>query len=113
MAWMKNNWLVLLLAGFYGAAGFISYETWHSLQVVRAQTLAPGQIFIDSTQTLTACVVKAGFTSYCFAFDGVWVSLNGAPFVQLVASAPPVLSVNGKTGIVVLTGTTTSTTTIQ
>jgi hypothetical protein len=69
------------------------------------QTLAPGQIFIDPTQIHTACVVKVGFTSYCFAFDGEWVSLNGAPFVQLVASVPPVLSVNGKTGVVVLTAT--------
>ena len=55
----------------------------------------------------TACPVLVGQTNFCFASDGLWQSLNGAAYSQLGSGTSGVISVNGKTGIVVLTGTTT------
>ena len=58
--------------------------------------------------------VTPATTQYCFASDGLWMSLNGAAYVQLgVATPAGVTSVNGKTGAVILGATTTSTTTVQ
>lgn len=48
---------------------------------------------------------------YCFAFDGLWQSLNGTAYAQLTPA--PVTSVNGKTGAVFIGATTTATTTLQ
>ena len=83
----------------------------------------------------TACTVTAGQTNFCFATDGFWQSINGAAYTQLgVGATGPagpagpagaagatgpagpqgpagtsggVASVNGKTGVVILTATTT------
>lgn len=87
---------------------------------VRAQTTAPWQVGVSSA-THTSCTVVTGTTQYCFASDGLWVSLNGAAYVQVqtgtpvaagvtsfngltgaVTYTPPVVSVNGKTGSVIL-----------
>jgi hypothetical protein len=127
MTWMKKHWLGLLLAiAVFSVPWVIN---------LRAQAPVPAQFSVIPATLHTACTVIATTTSYCFASDGLWVSLNGAAYTQIgvvavtgvssfngrtgavvpVASDYPdaVLSVNGKTGIVVLTGTTTSTTTVQ
>lgn len=71
----------------------------------------------------TSCVTAAGTTTYAFASDGLWISMNGGAFAQVQVGTPvagvtswngqtgavtytpptaPVSSVNGKTGAVVL-----------
>jgi hypothetical protein len=63
----------------------------------------PWQLTVVGTHT--SCAVAVGQTNFCFASDGLWQSLNGAPYVQLTPSTPIgtlVTSVNGKTGAVVL-----------
>jgi hypothetical protein len=74
--------------------------------------------------------VTPAVTTFCFASDGAWQSINGAAFTQLGAAtlvvtsfngrtgavmpvasdypfpAPPVTSVNGKTGVVVISAST-------
>lgn len=92
-----------------------------------AQTTAPWQVGVGPA-THTSCTVLAGTTQYCFASDGLWVSLNGAAYVQmqtsLVANGVTSISINGQTpvtGAVTLTiptkalsqTTATTTTTIQ
>jgi hypothetical protein len=59
----------------------------------------------------TSCTVSAGQASLCLASDGLWLSVNGGAFTQVGAGA--VTSVNGKTGAVVISATTTSTTSLQ
>jgi hypothetical protein len=127
MTWMKKHWFffALILAAF-------------SLPWVtgRAQTTIPFQMAVG-TGLHTACTVTTGTTQYCFAADGLWVSLNGAAYAQItvtsgvtsfngrtgavlpavgdytytqISGTPPsaaVTSVNGKTGAVVLSATTT------
>jgi len=81
---------------------------------VHAQT-ATTPLAITVAGLHTSCLpVAVGVTTFCFASDGLWQSLNGAAYVQLgVSIIPPVTSVNGKTGAVVLGAVTTSTTTLQ
>jgi hypothetical protein len=81
-----------------------------------AQTTAGLPSQVTYTGLHTACTLSPITTppsaSVCAAGDGVWVSINGGAYVQLGPSVVSgVTSVNGKTGVVVLTGTTTSTTT--
>lgn len=80
---------------------------WQPSQVAKAQNpaITPLQYtFSSSAAVHTDCAVTAGVTNYCFAFDGVWESLNGAVYVQLVpASSAGVASFNGRTGAVTLT----------
>jgi hypothetical protein len=114
----RRSWLPLILI-----AGFVL-----GVIVTHAQTPVPAQ-FSVSAATHTSCNPVTGATAYCFASDGLWVSVNGGAFTQIgaavvtgvtsfngrtgavvpVASDYPdaVTSVNGKTGNVVLTGTTT------
>jgi len=69
---------------------------------LKAQTVVP-PITIQSTIAHASCpAIAAGLTSYCFASDGLWQSLNGAAYVQLGVAAPAgVTSFNGRTGAVV------------
>lgn len=73
-----------------------------TIKLAKAQTLGP-PISIESTSPHTACVISAtGATRYCFASDGLYVSLAGAAYVQLTGGAPAgVVSFNGRTGAVV------------
>lgn len=61
----------------------------------KAQTVSPNPITIQSTIAHTSCpAVIAGVTQYCFASDGLWVSVNGGVFSQLgVQPLPGVSSV--------------------
>jgi len=68
-------------------------------------SLTPSTLSIPTTVLHTNCTAATGQTVYCFAGDGLWVSTNGAAFAQVQGNAP-VLSVNGKTGNVVLSATT-------
>jgi hypothetical protein len=97
-------------------------------RTVHAQSTAPWQVAVSSA-THTSCTVTASTTQFCFASDGLWVSLNGAAYTQIGGAAgviswngqtgavvytppaPPVISVNGKTGAVVISATTTAATT--
>ena len=65
---------------------------------LRAQTPAPYQFSVNASTTMANCTMVASQTTYCFAGDGVYKSINGATFVPI----GPVLSVNGQTGVVVL-----------
>jgi hypothetical protein len=108
MTWMKRNWFYLL-AFIAGAAA-----PW--VISLRAQTAAPWQVTVTGLHT--ACIVSPvtvpASATLCVAGDGTWISINGGAYTQLGAGgASGVVSVNGKTGVVVLAGTTTSTTTIQ
>ncbi|SRR6266404_4278337 len=73
----------------------------------RAQTV-PTTLQLTGSAPHTTCAIVASTTNYCFANDGLWQSLNGAPYVQLTPGTPnAVTSVNGKTGAVVIAATTT------
>jgi hypothetical protein len=79
---------------------------------VHAQTAVPWQVAVSGAHTL--CTVTAGVTQFCFASDGLWWSNAGAAYAQLgVAGTPGVISVNGKTGIVTISATTTATTALN
>lgn len=70
-------------------------------KVVRAQTTT---LQLTGNAPHTTCAVVPSTTNYCFASDGLWESKNGAPYVELTpALTGGVTSVNGKTGVVVLT----------
>jgi len=92
---------------------------------VGAQTLAPPwQVGVPNAATHTACTVAVGLTQMCLASDGLWLSVNGAAYVQVQTGTSVVgvtsISVNGSaplSGAISLTipskAVTTSTTTIQ
>jgi hypothetical protein len=101
---MKRLLVVALIAFAAAFAG-----NWLS-NTVHAQTTVALQLTGNAPHA--TCTVTTGQTTYCFASDGLWQSLNGAAYVQLGVAPPAgVISVNGKTGIVVLSATTTSTAT--
>lgn len=53
----------------------------------------------------TACAVTASVTTYCYADDGAWVSLHGAPYAAMGGALGAVTSVFGRTGdVVAVTG---------
>ena len=52
----------------------------------KAQTISP-PIMIQSSIPHTACAVTATVTTYCFASDGLYVSLAGAAFAPINAPA--------------------------
>lgn len=58
----------------------------------------------------TSCATSVGTTTYAFASDGLWISLNGAPFaqVQIGPVVAGVTSLNGKSGALTIS-TVTST----
>ena len=115
---MKNGIIVILLAALL----FLAVRS-----KVQAQGSVPWAMTVVGAHTL--CTVVASATTFCFAADGVWQSLNGAAFAQLGAQGPAgptgatgatgpqgpqgpagsggVTSVNGKTGAVTLAATTT------
>ena len=65
------------------------------LHVVKAQSGNPLQMQVSGVHT--ACTVTAATTSFCFATDGLWQSLNGAAYTQLGGTASASLTVNGVT----------------
>ena len=67
--------------------------------VVHAQT--PVALQLTGNAPHTTCVVTLSTTTFCFASDGLWQSLNGAAYVQVGAAAAGVTSFNGRTGTVV------------
>lgn len=71
-------------------------------QPVFAQTPNNPWQFSVSSATHTSCTTTASTTTFCFASDGVWQSLQGATFTQVgVVQATGVTSFNGRTGAVV------------
>jgi len=80
-------WMIALGIMLYG---------WH----VHAQAANAGIVQVTATGLHTQCTVVVGETHFCFASDGLWQSLNGAAYTQVVAGG--VVSVNGKTGVVTL-----------
>ena len=122
MSWLKRNWIGLaIIAILLCCVGVLG----------RAQTSIPWQATVTglhATCTVSPVTVPAS-TTYCFASDGLWQSVNGAAYTQVgitavtgvtsfngrtgavvpVSSDYPdaVTSVNGKTGAVVLSATTT------
>jgi hypothetical protein len=87
MTWMKKHWLGLLLA----LAAFSA--PW--VVGLRAQTAIPFQMAVG-TATHASCTVTAATTQYCFASDGLWVSLAGAAYTQI-----GVVAVTGVTSVTV------------
>jgi hypothetical protein len=79
MVWIKKHWLGLALAlAAFSAPWVIN---------LRAQTSNPWQATVSGAHTLCAPVSPLGQGTYCFASDGLWVSQNGAAYVQLGAAA--------------------------
>lgn len=71
-------------------------------QLGRTQTLTANMPFQVQVPGLhTSCTVVASSTQFCFAGDGLWVSVTGGAYTQI--GPAPVTSVNGKTGAVTLT----------
>ena len=84
--------VVLIFAGFLGG-----------IKLAKAQVPNnPYQVGV-STATHTSYTLVAGSTQYCFAFDGLWQSINGAAYVQVTPGVAGVTSWNGLTGVVVYT----------
>lgn len=113
---MRKYWSEILLA-------FVLLAVALNILPIKAQTTAPWQVGVG-TSTHTACTVVPASTQYCFAFDGLWVSLNGAAYVQVqtgtVTAGVTSITINGgtpQTGPVALTiptkASSTTTTTIQ
>jgi len=111
---MKANWLELVDAKALLLAILIFWSGEYLLpKIAKAQTV-PTTLQLTGSAPHTTCAVVPSTTNFCFANDGLWQSINGAPYVQLTpALTGGVTSVNGKTGAVVITATTNSTTTIQ
>lgn len=80
---------------FIGIAIMILAIFFWAIPSQQAQTVSPNPITIQSSITHTSCPVAiAGVTQYCFASDGLWVSVNGGVFSQLgVQPLPGVSSV--------------------
>jgi hypothetical protein len=92
MTWIKKHWLGLLLALAAVSAPWVVG--------LRAQTAIPFQMAVGAA-THASCTVTAATTQYCFAADGLWVSLNGAVYTQIgVVAVTGVSSFNGRTGAV-------------
>jgi len=62
-------------------------------------------IQIQSSVAHASCTAATGVTTYCFANDGLYVSLAGATFTPIGGGG--VTSVNGKTGAVTISASTT------
>lgn len=105
------------------AAFTLGCASWYSR--ARAQTVLPPpwQVTVGPA-THTACTVAPALTQMCLASDGLWLSVNGAAYVQVqtgtAVAGVTSISVNGSaplSGAISLTipskATTTSTTVIQ
>lgn len=53
--------------------------------------MSPNQFQIPSDQTHTLCTVTKQ-TNYCFAGDGIWESIQGAPYVRVGIVQPGALT---------------------
>jgi hypothetical protein len=79
-----------------------------------AKAQATAQVYAFSVQagtTVANCpAVASGVTSYCYTAAGAYQSINGATWTSMVSLPAPVAgvtSVNGRTGAVTITATTT------
>jgi hypothetical protein len=89
----------------------VVFSVW-AIRTAHAQAAVPWQVAVSGAHTL--CTVTAGVTQFCFASDGLWWSNAGAAYAQLgIAGTPGVISVNGKTGVVTISATTTAATTLN
>jgi hypothetical protein len=101
MTWMKRNLAAILgiaitLAVFAKGAS----DIWTMYHVpAHAQTTIGHFEMGVGTDLHTSCTVLASTTKYCFAADGLYISLNGAAYAQIAATAG-VISFNGRTGAV-------------
>lgn len=97
-----NSWLILdvMLTAAFLIWGALFFFLGPHPETVHAQAAPPWQVAVPSVPH-TACTVAPLTTQYCFAGDGLWVSLNGAAYTQVGSGG--VQSINGKTGIVVIT----------
>ena len=92
MSWMKRNWSALAIVAILLCCVGV---------LVRGQTTAPWQVSVSGAHTLCTTLSPLGQATYCFASDGLWVSLNGAAYTQVgVVAVTGVSSFNGRTGAV-------------
>jgi hypothetical protein len=76
----------MLRTNWFPAAVLVILIAWALTPNSRSQTAAPWQVGVGSALH-TACTVTASTTTYCFANDGLWVSLNGAAYAQVATPA--------------------------
>jgi hypothetical protein len=55
----------------------------------KAQTSVANPLQMGVVGSHSLCVVQTAATNYCFAADGLWISINGAAYVQLGAAGTP------------------------
>lgn len=99
--------IVFILA--VAVASFVG--NWAGNHVVHAQAATPVFQITGSWSAHTACTTTPSQTTLCIASDGVWQSVGGAAYTQLGSGG--VVSVNGKTGVVTISASTTATTTLN
>lgn len=101
-----KRWAIGIAIGFF----------FGILLVDRSVVAQSPPIQIQSSISHTACTVTASTTTYCFANDGLYVSLNGAAFTQIGGSTGVTsITVNGgvpQTGPIALTIPSKATTTV-
>lgn len=106
-----------IIAGMLLGALLVMGLDYYKVREVQAQAQS-GPIQIQSSIAHASCTVTPNVTTFCFADDGLFVSLTGAAFAQV--GQPSVtgvssISVNGgtaQTGAVALTIPTKATTTV-
>ncbi|SRR6266705_1047633 len=86
---------IALLGGYIGT----------KIAVVEAQT-TPTALQLTGSAPHTTCAVTPATTTFCFANDGLWQSINGGAYAQLGVATGGVTtggvtSFNGRTGVVV------------
>lgn len=86
-----------MLAGYLGS---------QLATVVHAQTPSTVLQISGAWATHTSCTPVPAQTSLCLNSEGLWQSINGTAFTQI--GAVGVISVNGKTGAVTISATTTT-----
>jgi hypothetical protein len=95
MTWTKRNWRPLTLIVVAFLVG---------LTIARAQTSVPWQATVTGLHSVCTVspITTPASSTYCFASDGLWVSVNGGAFTQIGAAVVTgVTSFNGRTGAVV------------
>lgn len=104
---MKNFTIRIAFLAFVFLGGY----AYHANEIhAQAATAAPWQVAVAGAHSL--CTAVASTTTYCFAQDGLWVSINGATFTQVGGvTGNVVTSLNGKTGDLKLSASTVATTT--
>jgi hypothetical protein len=86
---MKTRLLSVALAMIvavvaWKVAWMIAVPNLHTHAQVTA-TAVPYQVGVGSA-THTSCTIVANATEFCFASDGLWESLSGGPYAQVVAT---------------------------